>query len=326
MVDASYGQLFSSDSPALASNITMYSDCRLFPGTTGSFIVWNVLSYQHTYHAGNHADVLKHVILIDVLTGMQKKDTPVFVLDAFASRGQYDLNSEQALKNREFETGIGRLWELTEHAMPTGIKRWFDLIATQNPGKEISCYPGSTALIRACLREQDRMAACEMHPEEFNQLRANFSGSRHSNKQIALHKRDAYEALKALLPPKEGRGLVFLDPSYEVKDEYRRIAWAVSEACQRFRAGIYMIWYPLLPAAGHLELFRQMKESGLRKILRVEMNMGERFDQMQMHGSGLLIINPPWQALETIRESAAWISSTLAGDKGKSVFDWLVPE
>jgi len=285
-----------------------------------------MLSYQHSYHAGNHADALKHVVLIDLLTAMQKKETPLFVLDGFAGRGIYELDSDEALKNREFATGIGRLWPPDQGDAPAGVRHWLQRVAELNGDGDISRYPGSTALIHDCLRQQDRLAVCEIHPEEFDRLRQNLAGRRQSSRQIAMHKRNAYEAMGALLPPKEGRGLVFLDPAYELKDEYRRVAEAVAKVHGSFRAGVYAIWYPILPAGRHSELFGGLKRAGLRKILRVELEGGGSFGDLQMQGSGLIIVNPPWQSLDAIRESAAWLCTALAGKAGSHRFDWLVPE
>lgn len=281
-----------------------------------------MLSYQHSYHAGNHADVLKHIILGELVTGMQKKETPIFYLDAFASRGIYDLESPEALKNREFETGISRLWPLRQGPAPLGVKRWFETIESHNSGETVTRYPGSTALLAALMRKQDRLAACDLHPQEFEGLRTSFTSSR----QLALHKRNAYEALKALMPPKERRGLIFIDPSYEDKSEYRKVATAVAQAHARFAGGIYAIWYPLLPAKGHDELFAVLRRAGLRKILRVELDCLRAFPQMQMHGSGLLIVNPPWAAQDAMKASLHWIDTHLLSGKGRTQFSWLVPE
>jgi len=284
-----------------------------------------MLSYQHSYHAGNHADVLKHVILGEVLAAMQKKDSPLFMLDAFASRGAYDLDSPEALKNREFDSGIGRIWAKRSAAMPAGVRRWMDAIVPLNNDDRCSHIPGSTALLRHWQRDQDRLAACELHPQEFEGLRESCKSSR----GFALHKRDAYEALGALLPPREKRGLVLLDPSYEEKNEYRRIAQAVADAYPHFRAGVYLIWYPLLPAERHKELFRELHKSGIRKIMRAELDGRGAFQgsngPMQMYGSGMLVINPPWHAEQSIRSSIAWLKEVLCS-VGQSRCDWLVPE
>lgn len=281
-----------------------------------------MLSYQHTYHAGNHADVLKHILLGDIIAGMQRKAAPIFMLDAFASRGLFDLASPEALKNREFDTGIGLLWPKRNDPKTKGVARWFRLIAQHNPDGGFTRYPGSTAVLASMLREEDRLAACDLHPQEFDGLR----GSLVSGRNMAFHKRDAFEAIKGLLPPKEKRGLLFLDPSYENKQEYRAVARAAAETGRRFPACVQAIWYPLLPAGRHNDLFAELKRSGLRKILRIELDCGELFPQMQMHGSGLLVVNPPWHGEDAMKSSLAWIRKHLTNDRGMGRYEWLVPE
>jgi len=295
---------------------------HLFPIAPPLFSIAAMLSYQHSYHAGNHADVLKHVILGDLVAGMQKKETPLFLFDAFASRGIYDLDSPEALKNREFDTGIGKLWPLRHYKNPQGVERWFKLIASENVDGNFTRFPGSTAMLNSMMRDSDRLAACDLHPQEFEGLRASFNSSR----RFSLHKRDAFEALKGLLPPKEKRGLIFLDPSYEIKEEYRDIAKAVILAQRRFATGVYVIWYPLLPAERHEELFNGLKRSGIRKIFRVELDCRDCFPEMQMSGSGLLIINPPWHAQQAMKDSLNWICEHLTDGNGGKHFGWLVPE
>lgn len=284
-----------------------------------------MLSYQHSYHAGNHADALKHVVLGAVLSAMQKKDNPLFILDGFAGRGSYDLRSPEALKNHEFDTGIGRIWPHRNESMPAAAAHWLAAVQSVNNDDSCTTYPGSTGLLHHWLREQDRMAACEMHAQEFAALRVAIPTSR----RLALHKRDAYEALGALLPPREKRGLVLLDPSYEDKGEYRRIARALTGALPHFRAGVWLIWYPLLPAGRQRELFRELEKSGLRKILRAEIDGRGAFTggnaPMQMQGSGMLIVNPPWQVDTAISEALLWLKARLC-PAGRTRCDWLVTE
>jgi 23S rRNA (adenine2030-N6)-methyltransferase len=284
-----------------------------------------MLSYQHAYHAGNHADVLKHVVLGAVLAAMQHKEAPLFALDAFAGRGSYDLDSPEALKNRESDTGIGRIWPHRNESMPEAVAHWLAAVGELAGNGGYSPYPGSTALLQYWRRRQDRLSACEMHPQEFEALRLAFAGK----PGLYLHKRDAFEALGALLPPKEKRGLVLLDPSYEDKSEYRCIARALAATWPHFRAGVWLIWYPLLPAGRHKELFRELEKSGMRKILRTELDGRGAFcigaSPMQMQGSGMLIVNPPWQVDAAIRESLIWLKATLC-PAGRSCCDWLVPE
>lgn len=281
-----------------------------------------MLSYQHTYHAGNHADVLKHIVLGDLVAAMMLKEAPLFLFDAFASRGIYQLDSAEALKNREFDSGIGRLWEQRHIDPPQGVSRWFRIIEAENCDGGFTRFPGSTALLAAMLRDTDRLAACDLHPQEFDALRQGFKNSR----RVALHKRDAFEAVPALLPPGEKRGLIFLDPSYENKEEYKKVARTTIDACSRFRAGVYVIWYPLLPAGRHQDLFNTLKRSGIRKILRVELDGTDCFPEMQMYGSGMLIVNPPWHAEQTIKRSLDWLDQHLVAGHGHTTFSWLVPE
>ncbi|MDQ6994659.1 MAG: 23S rRNA (adenine(2030)-N(6))-methyltransferase RlmJ [Mariprofundaceae bacterium] len=279
-----------------------------------------MLSYQHSYHAGNHADILKHIILGDVVAGMQKKATPMFMLDAFAGRGMYDLHAEDAQKTHEFDTGVARLWPIQDDDIPEGVARWKSLIEVENPDGGFSRFPGSTAMLAHMLRPMDRLAACDLHPQEFNALRQGFR----SHRRFSLHQRDAYEALHAFLPPKEKRGLIFLDPSFEDKTEYQAIAESIADIYAHFRAGVYVIWYPILPAGRDIELFRAFKKSAIRNILRVEMR--GHFPDMQMQGSGLLIVNPPWHAQAAMQASLSWIHAHLLGEKGKSSIQWLVKE
>jgi len=282
-----------------------------------------MLSYQHIYHAGNHADVIKHILLGDIAAGMLRKDKPLFMLDAFASRGVYDLNAPEALKNREFETGVARIWPRRHDKAPAGVQRWLARLAAENSQGGFSRLPGSTALLLSMLRPADRMAACDLHPQEFDALRRSFQYHRN----CALHQRDAFEALKALLPPKEKRGLVFLDPSYEVKQEYVDIACAVAAAHKRFAGGVYVIWYPLLPAKRHLTLFQELKRAAIANILRLEFDCSasciDSGIDMQMRGSGLLVVNPPWHARQDMADSLNWLATALGGAAHVS---WLTPE
>jgi len=279
-----------------------------------------MLSYQHSYHAGNHADILKHIVLGDIVAGMQQKDAPMFMLDGFAGRGIYDLTSADAQKTHEFDSGVARLWPIQGKELPQGVRRWQALIEAENSDGGFARLPGSTAMLASMLRSHDRLIACDLHSQEFHALRQGFRAHR----RFSFHQKDAYEALRAFLPPKEKRGLIFLDPSFEDKTEYQGVAEAVAKAYPHFRAGVYVIWYPLLPAGREMDLFRAFKKSGIRNILRVEMT--GNFPDMQMQGSGMLMVNPPWHAQSHIQTSLAWIHANLLGKSGKSRMDWLVKE
>ena len=171
------------------------------------------------------------------------------------------------------------------------------------------------------LRSKDRLAAWDLHPQEFDALRQGFT----THRRFSFHQRDAYEAIRAFLPPKEKRGLVFLDPSFENKSEYVNIAKRIQHIYPHFRAGVYVIWYPILPAGREQEMFHAFQTSGIRKILRIELH--GHFPEMQMQGSGMLIINPPWHAEAPMRASLAWLHEHLVEQQnGKSCYNWLVPE
>ena len=246
-------------------------------------------SYLHRYHAGNFADVHKHIVLVAILNKLREKSAPFAVLDAFAGEGLYSLNSEAALKNAEHMNGIEKVW--SQSSLPLLAQAYRDVVAGFQPNRDLSVYPGSPAFIAALLRpQQDKAFLIEGHPNCFSILKQHFN----SNNQIHLHQRDAYEALTALLPFKEKRGLVFLDPSYEVKQEYEQLANKILAIYPRFANGIYCIWYPILKEKHHERLKAIFKQ---------------RLDIKQYHheffpthcptegllGSGLWIINPPWQ-------------------------------
>ena len=278
-----------------------------------------MLSYQHTYHAGNHADIFKHILLSTVIAGMQHKDTGMMMLDGFAGRGVYDLSSEQAKKTEEMQSGIAALWPL-KHDIPDPMRHWQQCMQSYNSDNRLQYYPGSTALFASMKRPQDRLLACDLHPQEFDALRQNFR----SQRGFSLHKKDAYEALRAFLPPKEKRGLVFLDPSFEEKDEYQHIAEAVIQSYAHFRAGVFVIWYPLLPAKHEQDMLHIFQDSGIQKILRIEAS--GHFPDMQMQGSGLLIINPPWHAEQAMQQSLAWLKEAYPSQHIQTLYRWLVPE
>ncbi len=278
-----------------------------------------MLSYQHVYHAGNFADVHKHAILCLLLEALAKKEKPYFVLDAFAGRGLYPLNSELANKTAEYQDGITRVW--TAQHRPKAVKKYLNSVRHFNLNGELKVYPGSPAIIQQLLRPQDRVALCELHPAEFEALRQAIPSSRH----VKLYKRDAFEAIKAFLPPKERRGLLLLDPSYESKGEYLTIAETVIESYKHWREGTYAIWYPILAANNHLKLRAKLKHSGIRKILDCSLQLQSSADGMS--GTGMLIINPPWHLNEQLNELQPWLMQHLNTEAGaKHEIRWLVPE
>lgn len=276
-----------------------------------------MLSYQHGFHAGNVADVHKHLALTLLLTELTRKETPLAYLDTHAGRGLYDLTTPQALKTAEHAAGIGRLWSAAPPAAP--LAPYLSVVARFNPDGRLRHYPGSPAIAAALLRPQDRALLCERHPAELAALRAQFRGDR----RIAIHARDALEGLRALAPPRENRGLALIDPSYEVKSDYPQVAEALIEARKHWRAGVFALWYPLLAAARHTALLAALERSGQRKVLHAELRLAPHPRGLGLHGSGLLIANPPWP-FEAALSAAGEALAPLLG--GSHHLEWLVPE
>lgn len=280
-----------------------------------------MLSYRHGYHAGNVGDVLKHAVLALLIEALKKKPAPFAYLETHAGAGRYDLSAAQAEKTGEYREGIGRLWGRDD--APEALAPWLSAVAALNaPGTALRYYPGSPRVARHLLRAQDRMVLMELHGSEYPVLKQEFAG----DKQVAVHHRDGYEGLKALLPPAEKRGLVLIDPSYEVKSEYAQVVEAVQAAHRRFPGGIIAVWYPVLAREltdGFKDAFRA---SGLRKILDVELTTRPE-GAVGMRGSGMLVLNPPWQLDATMETLLPWLGQVLDPERlGHGFVTWLVPE
>jgi len=281
-----------------------------------------MLSYQHIYHAGNFADVHKHTVLSLLLEALSTKEKPFFVLDAFAGRGGYELDASEAEKTGEYHHGIERLWSRMD--TPLLLNRYLAAVLEYSGGdrkSSLTRYPGSPWLIRYLLRPQDRMALCELHPAEFEVLRQVIP----SEKRVQLFKRDAVEGIRAMLPPKERRGLLLVDPSYESKHEYLSIPETIIRTYKHWREGTYAIWYPILSAGNHEKLLATLKRSGIRKILNCSLTIdGEREG---MFGTGMVVINPPWKLKEQVESVSSYLLEQLAErGKGNYSIHWLVPE
>lgn len=279
-----------------------------------------MLSYQHIYHAGNFADVHKHSALCLVLDYLTQKPKPLAYLETHAGRGIYDLQCSEAQKTNEAKGGI---WGVDVNNAPTEVQRYFASITACNPKGGRRFYPGSPQVALLNTRTEDRLMLVEKHPQEFQALSDNYEGQ----PRVALHKRDALEALVALVPPPEKRGLVLIDPSYEIKSEFTDIVEAVERAYRKWPTGVYIIWYPLLPVAGHQRLLKALKRSGITRILTSEIVLHAPQGLTGMYGSGLAIINPPWQLEDGLENLARWMVNSLSEDPQRSFqVNWLVSE
>lgn len=280
-----------------------------------------MLSYRHGFHAGNHADVLKHLVLTLLIRSLLRKEKPFFYLDTHAAAGRYGLGSAMARKNREYETGIGPLWKVED--APEAVRNYLEAVRALNGGGKLRFYPGSPRIVRHFLRPGDRMALSELHPNEVKILGEEFAG----DKQVKIHHLDGYQALKALLPPPERRGVVLIDPAFELKDERRRLLDAVKDAHRRWATGIFAVWYPIQDRAAADDFLRRFKKSGIRNILVAEFGILPGDEPLRLNGSGMIVINPPWRLDQHLNDLLPWLWDRLAIEKqGAWRVEWLAPE
>ncbi|HET8996371.1 MAG TPA: 23S rRNA (adenine(2030)-N(6))-methyltransferase RlmJ [Acetobacteraceae bacterium] len=239
------------------------------------------MNYRHAFHAGNFADCMKHALLLWLIEALQQKPAPIFVLDTHAGAGAYDLDAAEAQRTGEWRSGIGRLLD----SPPLALAPYVRLV------RRLGLYPGSPALIRAVLRPDDRLACCELHPEDAFELRRRFA----RDKQVAVHRRDGWEALGALLPPKERRGLVLIDPPFEDPQEFSRLAQALAAAQARFPSGVFAAWYPVKHRAPVRGFHAMLQQSGIPDVVVAELLLREPVDPTRLNGCGLAVINPPFR-------------------------------
>lgn len=279
-----------------------------------------MLSYRHAFHAGNFADAFKHALLIHILRALRRKDKPFCVLDTHAGAGRYDLDSPPAQRNREFADGIGRLWN--QPGLSPELADYVAQVRALNPDGRLRYYPGSPRIARALLRPDDRLMLTELHSTEYVALKAEFAGDR----QVAIRHQDGYTALEALLPPPERRGLVLLDPAYELKNEFDRLIVAVQVIHGRWANGIIALWYPILDRAPSLRWQRILQKLGIPAMLCVELGLYPYDGPSGLHGCGMIVINPPWKLDEMLSQLLPELLHRLRpGDYGQTRLEWLVP-
>lgn len=271
-----------------------------------------MLSYRHAFHAGNHADVLKHLILVQVLKHLNQKDKPWWFVDTHAGAGIYDLASEHARKNAEFDSGIGRLWERTD--LPEAVADYVGLVRGLNPDGRLRLYPGSPWLASRLMRPGDQLRLFELHSTDGALLQQTFGEMR---RQVRVEAADGFLALKSVLPPPPRRGLVLIDPSYEVKEDYRRVIEALKEALRRFATGSFAVWYPQLPRYEARELPERLGRLPVQRWLHATLTVQTPSrDGFGMHGSGMFIVNPPWVLADRLRSVLPWLVGVLGRDDG----------
>jgi 23S rRNA (adenine2030-N6)-methyltransferase len=281
------------------------------------------MNYRHAFHAGNHADVLKHVALLAVCDALTAKPAPLFALDTHAGRGLYALDSNSAQRTGEAEDGIGRL--LAEAPANPLLQRYLQAVRACRNEHGRTAYPGSPWLLAHALRADDRIAVCELHPEEAAQLKANFA----ADPRIAAHERDGYAAMKALLPPrigeaKFGRGLVLIDPAYEAQlEEFDTALHALREALGRWPQGCFMLWYPIKLGRALQPFYRRAATLPAKSALVAELLVRPDDSPLHMNGSGLLILNAPFQLDAKLAPALHALTTALGERKPHSRLEWL---
>lgn len=275
-----------------------------------------MFSYLHRYHAGSFADVHKHLILVTLASHLQKKDTPFAILDTHAGEGLYNLKSAESQKNAEYKRGLSPLLKIENP--PPLLKDYLEIIHHFNTEEGKQIYPGSGAIIKQFLRNEDRGILVEGHPRVITTLREHFGKDR----QLHIHERDSMEALKALVPFKEKRGLIFIDPSYEVKTEYKDLVKNLAQAYERFPQGIYAIWYPLLPAAQHQDMLNRIQRTNFTKVWYCEWTPYPEQEPQGLYGSGMVIINTPWQLDTDVKTLFKWLNKNVY-TKGQFQGGWI---
>lgn len=262
------------------------------------------MNYRHSFHAGNVADVFKHIVLVLVLRALHKKETPFCVVDTHAGSGVYELE-----RPGEFEYGIGIIWP--EREQWPALADYFAVVEKLNGKGEIKYYPGSPFIIREYLRPQDRAAFMELQPGEYANLKTNFTGI----KNISVRHVDAWGAFKAFVPPKENRGVVLMDPPFEVANEFDHVVTALTQGTKRWRNGIYMVWYPFKSRMTVSKFHQALR--GLRvEAQAVEFMTLPDDVENRLNGSGIVLVNAPWGVMDALREILSPLAARLAGVSG----------
>lgn len=283
------------------------------------------MNYRHAFHAGSFADVVKHVVLVRILVHLRAKPAAFRVIDTHAGAGLYDLGGEEAGRSGEWRDGIGRLVAATiEDKARALIAPYLHAVAACNPAGGLTAYPGSPVLIRAFLRPQDRLVACELEPKAAAALARNLAGDPR-NKAVAI---DGWTALNAYVPPKERRGLVIIDPPFEDAGDFPRLAHGLEAAHRKWAGGTYLLWYPIKEREAPDALARRLRRSGMAKILRAEFSVAVPRGSTRLGACGVIVVNPPWTLAGELEILLPALAAALEGGAGRGAHrvDWLVGE
>lgn len=271
-----------------------------------------MLSYRHGFHAGNHGDVLKHWTCVLIAHYMAKKDKPYWYVDTHSAAGVYELTSELSQKTSEYQGGIQSLWQ---QETPEVFEEYLSIIRELNEGEALKLYPGSPWFVRQCLREGDKARLFELHPQDFSILLKNFRGDR----QVKMDQQDGFQGLKSILPPPPKRGLIVIDPPYEQSKEYTLVVDNLKQAVKRFATGVYVVWYPLINRNNKQTMSEsmvdQLKTLPVNSYLDVRLWVSGKDEEAGMYGSGLMILNPPWNLKNQFKEGLPFLVDKLGQTK-----------
>ncbi len=269
-----------------------------------------MLSYRHGFHAGNFADVLKHVVLVAALDHLKRKPRPVSYIDTHAGAGDYALDAGFAVKREEFRGGIGRLW--SETAAPTAVARYLELVRTWNGDGPLRSYPGSPVLARQVLEPTDPMNLFERHPADLGALQACLQGRSH----LLIRQADGFQECLGLLPPPSRRGLLLMDPAYELKTDYEQVVTTLQHGWRRFATGVFMLWYPVVERARIDALHARLQATGIAAMECWELGVAPDSEGFGMTASGVVVINPPFVLTDALAEALPWLVQRLAPTTG----------
>ncbi|MDA1063707.1 MAG: 23S rRNA (adenine(2030)-N(6))-methyltransferase RlmJ [Proteobacteria bacterium] len=280
-----------------------------------------MLSYRHAYHAGNFADVMKHVVLTSILRYLTRKDAALCYLDTHAGAGGYDLRSDHTQKTGESGLGIAKIFDVRD--APAAVVDYLELVRRFNPTGDLSRYPGSPWFASEVLRRQDRLVLCELHTSDFPPLEQLFE----KDKRVYCHAEDGYRFSLGLIPPIERRGLVLIDPAYELQDEYATAFTTLAKLQRQFAGGTFALWYPILDESQSHTFRQQFKDSPMRDVLHIALRITDRKSLPGMYGSGMIVVNPPWTLRAEMESALPWLASKLGLNRGAtSVLEQWVDE
>ncbi|WP_147200217.1 23S rRNA (adenine(2030)-N(6))-methyltransferase RlmJ [Pantoea sp. MBD-2R] len=280
-----------------------------------------MLSYRHSFHAGNHADVLKHTVQSLIIDSLNEKDKPYLYLDTHAGAGRYQLSGEHAERTGEYLEGIARIWQQDD--LPEELKSYIACVKQLNPNGKLRYYPGSPLIARHLLRPYDKLNMTELHPSDYPLLRNEFS----KDDRARTEKADGYLQLKSKLPPLSRRGLVLIDPPYEIKSDYQAVVKGIQEGYKRFGTGVFALWYPVVMRQQIKRMFSELEATGIRRILQIELAVRPDSDQRGMTASGMVVINPPWKLEQQMNNVLPWLHKHLVpAGTGHTKVSWIVPE